>query len=266
MNQNSPIRAEMPQGSNKVLDRRNLENSYSSLIRLLTEGMSVLDVGCGSGSITADVAQRVGVNGRVVGIDFSEHLIELARKNYSSIANLSFEVANINDYKVDEPFDLVIAARTLQWVNNPAEVVGQMVDLVKEGGMISILDYNHTKIEWQPAIPSSMQAFYDAFLLWRKDAGYDNAIADNLKHIYESLGLKSIDVIEHSEVSLPEEASFKEEIRIWSIVAETRGKQVVRDGYISEELRLKAIEEYDQWIAEDAQLMKLYLLAIEGVK
>lgn len=262
MSQSHQTRAEMPKGANKVLDRRNIENSYSSLLGLLKDGLSVLDVGCGSGAITADVAQRTSE--KVVGIDLSEHLIELAKRNYGHLSNLSFEVVNISEYVSAEKFDLVIAARTLQWVNNPAEVVQKMVALLKSGGKISINDYNHTKIEWLPAPPKSMLDFYEAFLNWRKDAGFDNEIADNLTNIYKNLGLTSINVVPQHEVSTRGEEDFLAAIRIWSIVAETRGKQVVTDGYCSEELRLKAIEEYDAWIASEAQSMTLYLLAVEG--
>ena len=264
MSQTLQSRAEMPKGANKVLDRRNIENSYSSLLGLLTSEMSVLDVGCGSGAITADIAQRV--RGKVVGIDFSQHLIELAQKNYEHIPNLSFEVANINEYVSDESFDLVIAARTLQWVNNSAEVVSKMVGLLKKGGKISINDYNHTKIEWSPAPPKSMLAMYEAFLNWRSDAGFDNQIADNLPNIYKDLGLVDINIVAQHETGVRSEEDFEASTRIWSIVAETRGKQVVQDGYISEELRLQAIHEYDTWIKNEAQSMTLYLLAVEGTK
>ncbi|UTA68334.1 trans-aconitate 2-methyltransferase [Emticicia sp. 21SJ11W-3] len=266
MSQTSQTRAEMPQGANKVLDRRTVENSYSSLIPLLQEGLSVLDVGCGSGSITAGVARQVGPNGKVVGIDFSEHLINMATKNYAHLNNLSFEVSDINTYNPDHKFDLVIAARTLQWVSNPAEVVSNMVNLLKPGGRISILDYNHTRIEWTPQPPQSMLDFYEAFLNWRADAGYDNAIADNLPAIYKDLGLDSVTIVEQHEMSRVGEESFKGDAQIWSVVAETRGNQVVKDGFISEEVRLKAIQDYNTWIADKAQAMKLYLLAIEAVK
>lgn len=264
MQQSLQARAEMPNGSNKVLDRRNIENAYSSLLRLLEDGLSVLDVGCGSGAITADIALRIGEKGTATGIDFSQHLIEIAQHKYEHIPNLTFEVANINAYVSTENFDLVIAARTLQWVNNPAEIVEKMRDLLKKGGKISINDYNHTKIAWLPAPPKSMLAFYEAFLLWRHDAGFDNQIADNLPKIYKNLGLNSINIVEQHEVSLRGEPDFAETVRIWSLVAETRGKQMVQDGYISDELRLQAIEEYDTWLANDAQSMKLYLLAVEG--
>lgn len=262
MSQTLQARAEMPQGANKVLDRRNIENSYSSLLGLLKDGLSVLDVGCGSGAITADIAQRT--RGKVVGIDFSEHLIELAQKNYANLPNLSFEVANINDYVSSEKFDLVIAARTLQWVNNPAEVVQKMASLLKKGGKISINDYNHTKVEWLPAPPKSMLDFYAAFLGWRKDAGFDNEIAENLPNIYEHLGLTAINVVPQYETCVRNEEDFTAATRIWSIVAETRGKQIVKDGFCTEELRLQAIEEYDAWVINEAQSMTLYLLAVEG--
>lgn len=262
MNQTHQTRAEMPKGSNKVLDRRNIENAYSSLLGLLHDNISVLDVGCGSGAITADIAVRT--SGKVVGIDVSEHLIEIARTKYEYIPNLSFEVANINDYVSPEKFGLVIAARALQWVNNPAEVVQKMVDLNEIGGKISINDYNHTKIAWLPDPPQSMSAFYAAFLLWRADAGFDNEIADNLPKIYANMGLDFIKTIPQHEASLRGDADFEETARIWSLVAETRGKQVVADGYCTEELRLQAISEYDTWLANEAQSMTLYLLAVEG--
>lgn len=264
MNQILQARAEMPQGANKVLDRRNIENAYSSLLGLLTSELSVLDVGCGSGAITADIAQRV--KGKVVGIDFSQHLIQLAQKNYEHIPNLSFRFANFNDYVSDEPFDLVIAARTLQWVNNPSEVVSKMVSLLKTGGKISINEYNHAKIEWSPAPPKSMLDFYEAFLIWRKDAGFDNQIADSLSIIYNDLGLTDLNIVAQHETSIRGEEDFEATTRIWSIVAETRGKQVVQDGYCSEEIRLQAIQEYDAWIKNDAEIMRLYLLAVEGTK
>ena len=154
------------------------------------------------------------------------------RKNYEHIPNLSFKVANINDYVSDGTFDLVIAARTLQWVNNPAEVVSKMVGLLKTGGKTSINDYNHTKIEWSPAPPKSMLDFYEAFLNWRTDAGFDNQIADNLPNIYKDLGMTDINVVAQHETSVQGEEDFEATIRIWSIVAETRGKQVVQDGFL----------------------------------
>ena len=87
-----------------------------------------------------------------------------------------------------------------------------------------------------------------------------------MPNIYENLGLSNINIVSQHETSVKGEEDFEASTRIWSIVAETRGKQVVQDGYISEELRLQAIQEYDAWIRNEAQSMTLYLLAVEGTK
>lgn len=257
-------RAKMPQGTNTILDRRTLFNSNKNLIDIIKPGQTVLDVGCGSGSITKDIIELVGKNGKVIGIDTSEHLIELARKNYGNIANLHFEAADINDYTPSESFDVITSARVLQWLNNPKEILLKMVSILKKGGCISILDYNHEKIEWQPAIPESMSIFYAAFLKWRKDAGFDNTIGDNLPLLFESIGMINIITSDQSEISKKEDKEFYPEAGIWSKVAETRGLQMQNDGYIKEEQRLKAIEEYNNWVSEEGSYMKMYLKATTG--
>src|SRR3954469_25667974 len=163
-------RARMPKGTHAAMEDRTVFNANRNLLDIIKQGNHALDVGCGSGSITASLASLVGDTGRVTGIDTSEHLIQIARENYSSLGNVHFEIADILQYAPAEQFDVVSAARTLQWVANPKEILLRMVALVKPGGYISILDYNHEKIQWSPAVPERMNKFYEAFLQWRKDA------------------------------------------------------------------------------------------------
>lgn len=256
----------MPKGSQAVLDRRTVFNANRNLLDIIVAGNHVLDVGCGSGSITAGMQELAGSHGSATGIDPSEHLINLAVDHYKDFANLHFEVADVNSYAPERKFDVVSAARVLQWLANPEEVLGKMIALTADNGFVTILDYNHTKIEWTPAIPESMQLFYQAFLKWRADAGMDNEIADNLHGMFEKLGLKNIMVNDFSEHSNASNPDFEGDISIWKKVAETRGKQLVAENYISEELRLLAIDEYDQWIKSEATSMKMYLLAVTGQK
>ena len=60
------------QEATKIFDNRKLEVDYRTLMPLLKEGMIVLDVGCGTGAISKDIANIVGRTGRVVGIDNTE--------------------------------------------------------------------------------------------------------------------------------------------------------------------------------------------------
>lgn len=259
-------RAAMPKGTNAVLDRRTLSNSNNNLLDIVMPGDIVLDVGCGSGSITAGIADLVGTTGMVFGIDSSKHLIELARQKFDGKKNLTFYVADINNYQPELKFDVITSARVLQWVNNPVELVLRMAELLKEDGILTILDYNHEKIKWEPAPPHSMKLFYNAFLRWRADAGMDNQIADHLEVIFTNQGLKQLRVTSSLEIVSREDGDFLGSIDIWAKVAETRGLQLVQDGYITDEQRLTAITDYRSWAAKEAQSMTLYLMAVSGHK
>jgi ubiquinone/menaquinone biosynthesis C-methylase UbiE len=257
-------RAEMPAGANKILDRRTLENDNGNLLKYLKGDIDVLDVGCGSGSITAGIAKHLHPKGSVTGIDVSGHLIAAAQQQYEGIDNLGFEVADINGFSGGRRFDVITSARVLQWLPNAEETVQKMVALLKPGGWLSILDYNHTKIGWQPQPPQSMLVFYKAFLQWRSDAGFDNEVADNLEEYFVKAGLKNICVEARHEFTNRDDEEFESKMGIWLAVAETRGHQLVKDGYISEAERMATAEEYGEWVKEGAQTMKMYLLATGG--
>src|SRR4051812_19625123 len=101
-------RAKMPEGTNKVLDRRTLEADNKNLLKYLTADLHVLDVGCGSGAITAGIAAKVA---KVTGIDTSENLVTQAKEHYAEIPNLEFLVADINTFNPTERYDVITAAR-----------------------------------------------------------------------------------------------------------------------------------------------------------
>ena len=257
-------RAVMPEGRNSVLDRRTVVNSNANLLKVVRRGDRVLDVGCGSGTITRDIAALVGAQGVVVGIDTSQHLIDQANNDHANISNLSFQLADINNYSAAGLFDVVTSARVLQWLSNPEQVLIKMKALLKPGGLLTILDYNHEQVEFSPAIPLSMKVFYDAFLTWRSDAGMDNAIGDNLGKLFNSIGMKDITIEDYSEVAINHKETFAADLAIWTKVAEARGPQLVSDNYITEAQRLTAISDYGRWITEEAEYMKLCLKAVTG--
>ncbi|MFD1144867.1 class I SAM-dependent methyltransferase [Larkinella insperata] len=263
-NETANRRAAMPTVANPILERRTVENSNRNLLKHLQPGLAVLDVGCGSGAITRGIAERVGPQGRVLGIDPGETLIADAQRHTAEVPQLAFQQADLFNFETDERFDMVTCARVLQWLNRPEEALVRMKNLLKPGGILAVLDYNHERIEWSPEPPAAMQTFYAAFLKWRQDAGFNNAIADHLRDLFERNGLEEVTVETQFEISRKEDAGFSVASRIWAEVAEIRGPQLVRDGYISEEERLRAIEEYDQWIATTGESMQLYLLAVEG--
>jgi ubiquinone/menaquinone biosynthesis C-methylase UbiE len=243
--------------STRIFDDRNVANDYRTLVPILQPGLRVLDVGCGTGAISADIARYVGNSGFVVGIDRTEKFIQRGKESYEDVPNLKLIHADLFDYEPVEKFDLIVAARTLQWLSNPKEALKKMKVLLNADGRISILDYNHTALEWEPDPPASMKKLYQAFLQWRADAGMNNRIADDLAGYFPELGFHSIEVLEADEVYLRGQDNFTSKLKIWSKVAELT--QIVEEGYLEEEHRLTAIKEYNQWVGTNAtgMIMKL---------
>src|SRR5262249_21258942 len=88
---------------------RTVDNSAAYLAPRLTSGTHVIDLGCGPGTITADIGRRVAP-GRVLGIDASTTVIEEARRHAGSGPNVEFSVADLYALEIDDQtFDVVHA-------------------------------------------------------------------------------------------------------------------------------------------------------------
>lgn len=257
-------RADMPAGTSRILNVRSLVSAHRRLAELLAPGNTVLDVGCGTGAITRNIAEAVAPDGFVVGVDINPHLIEQARHAHQDIANLQFVVGDIYRLPFRRAFDIVTAARVLQWLAAPQRALQAMREATRSHGRVIVLDYNHEKVQWIPAPPASMQQFYTTFLNWRSEAGMDNAIADHLTPIFRDVGFADILATPQHEVSTRPDPGFATNVGIWAEVAATRGHQMVADGLLSETQRATAEAEYRAWIRTEAGAQTLYLIAVEG--
>ena len=246
------------------LGTRSLGNDHRRLAERLEPGMLVLDVGCGPGAITRGIAEAVGHEGSVIGIDAQESDIERAKASHADVSNLSFETEDIYTMEFRSKFDIVTASRVLQWLNDPRLALVQMADNLKSGGLLLVLDYNHEKIEWKPDPPQSMLHFYRTFLDWRAGLGLDNTTADRLAEIYSAQGLKEINVHPQHEATDRSQTDFQARLAVWLAVAEGWGKKMVLDGAIEESDRLLAITDYRRWMQRKAQSQKLYLQSVEA--
>ena len=257
-------RAKMPQGSAPILESRTLQKDYRTLVPVLKEGLNVLDIGCGTGSISKGIAEALGKSGSVTSLDSSEHLIERGKELYEDVTNLHLVCGDLFAFEPKTKFDLVVSARVLQWLSNPKEALLKIKSLLKPGGMVSILDYDHTALEWHPQPPKTMLSFYQAFLDWRSDAGMNNQIAEDLPDYLTETGFDQIEVMDANEAYLKGDPNFVFKLHIWTKVAETRGLKLVEDHYITETQRTQAIMDYEAWIPQ-AESMIMKLKEVRGV-
>ncbi len=87
----------------------------------LTGSESFLDVGCGDGKISQYIAEKFLPHGHLVGIDKNQPMIETARSNIKSDANVSYECSNILDYKTTNQYDVATSFWTLHWLADKQE-------------------------------------------------------------------------------------------------------------------------------------------------
>ena len=92
----------------------------------------ILDLGCGDGTLTAELAKRVPV-GFVLGIDASESMIATATKGHAR-ANLRFERQDINTMDFEPEFDLVFSNATLHWIKNHGTLLRKVFKSLKDQG------------------------------------------------------------------------------------------------------------------------------------
>jgi SAM-dependent methyltransferase len=134
---------------------RTAANSAAYLLPSLTSGSTLLDVGCGPGTITLDLAALVAP-GRVVGLDESAEVIaraEAARAG-RDISNVSFTAGNVYDLELaDGSFDVVHAHQVLQHLTDPVAALQQMRRVLRPGGLLAARDSDYGGFTWEPSIP-----------------------------------------------------------------------------------------------------------------
>ncbi len=112
------------------------ELAEKQLARLTLNGSEhILDVGCGDGKITAEIAARVP-KGSVLGVDPSSEMIAFATKHFGppNIKNLRFEVANVRKLTFQNQFDLVVSFNALHWVPEQPQALNSIRAALKPTG------------------------------------------------------------------------------------------------------------------------------------
>lgn len=97
----------------------------------------VLDLGCGDGKVTVEIADLV-TNGSVIGVDNSKRMIELAQEKYptNQNPNLSFQVMDARNLIFENCFDIVFSNAVLHWIENHQPVIEGLYKSLRAGGKI----------------------------------------------------------------------------------------------------------------------------------
>ena len=171
---------------------RTAENSAAHLLPELRAGLDLLDVGCGVGTITADLARLVAP-GRVVGVDTSEAALTVAAENAAAagvVITLERAEATALPFE-DASFDVVHAHQVLQHLTDPVAALREMRRVTRPGGVVAVRDADYAAMTWYPpseGLTEWLELYHEVAAAngvdadagrrlgaWAREAGFDRA-------------------------------------------------------------------------------------------
>ncbi|MBO3458027.1 class I SAM-dependent methyltransferase [Aetokthonos hydrillicola Thurmond2011] len=219
----------------------------------LSPGMSVLDIGCGSG-VTTECLAHAAAPGKVVGIDTSDVVLEQARQlqHKSSLQNLHFEKHDVYDLRFPpNSFDFVWSQLLFQHLQNPEQALRQISRVLKPGGIICIVDAGYPPAglvyPTSPIIESFLKRIYQLQMFY----GGDQYVSFKLGSYLVNTGYTDVNVRQLMNIERGEGIRYCADnyIPTASIMLKLEDKnlieQVVREYY-----RIAALPEafrYESW-------------------
>lgn len=169
----------------------------------ISKGNTVIDLGSGAGNDCFVARHETGVEGKVIGIDFTPIMIKKARENADKLGynNIEFREGDIDDMPVaDNIADVIVSNCVLNLVPNKEKVIGEIYRVLKSGGHFSISD-----IVLMGELPSALKE--DAEMYAGCVAGAIQR-TDYLNHIKEA-GFKNITIQKEKPIVIPDDILSK---------------------------------------------------------
>ena len=217
----------------------------------ITNGMHVLDVGCGIGVSTFPLLDIIGPKGKITGVDISLHLIAqaLKRAEYLQVPNASFSVCNAE--KLDFPdsiFDCVVSSFVINQVSDKSQALSEMIRVLKPGGYIGFTI---------PGLDHFKEFFNIAASILKEESFYrqKNKLqtgSDIYQALLRSLGIVDLQV--YSKIATVNISTTEE----YDVILKTRGPQNAVLSRLPENSRAatwqEILDEFNERLTKDQYL------------
>jgi len=175
--------------------RRTVEEAAAFILPDLAPGLQVLDVGCGPGSITRGLAERVAP-GRVVGVDLSRETLAAARQDAAArgLVNLQYEEASVYALPfADATFDVGYAHQVFQHLREPGRALAEVVRVLRPGGLVGVRDVDWGTVSYWPLDPWIDRFVETHMRTWYRNGG-EPRMGRQLRALFNGGGLADVQV------------------------------------------------------------------------
>jgi SAM-dependent methyltransferase len=177
----------------------------------VARGARVLDLGCGPGLVSFDLARIVGEEGEVLALDESPRWIAHVEREAASKGIRNLRAVRLRVEEAELPagrFDFVFARWVLSFVPDPAAVIRRVARALKPGGILAVEDYNHEGVSLFPESPGFRAVVRATRALYAK-AGGDAWVAARAPAIFRAAGLELHSIVPNVLCGGPESGPFR---------------------------------------------------------
>jgi SAM-dependent methyltransferase len=158
----------------------------------LGEGMTVLDVGCGVGAMTSQLAAQVGKHGRVLGIDGSHELLAVAQANHGVPGVIDFQWGDICALPLpDRSVDFVYARLLFQHLADPLLALAEVRRVLRPGGRVCIVDVAEGWFALDPE-PAAFRSLREYLRAVQADRGGNPKVGQELGSDLTQSGFRAV--------------------------------------------------------------------------
>ena len=202
-------------------------------------GSVCLDLGCGGGDVTYELARVAGPTGRVIGVDLDEIKLDIARQESQKmgLANITFEMRDITAWEPEESFDVIYARFLLTHLANPGNLVAAMRRYLRPNGVLIIEDIDFRGHFAEPECPA-LQRYIEFYTKSVQLRGADPNIGPRLPGLLRNAGLEDV------QMNLFHPATLQGGIKLLTCVTlENIAETIIADGLTTEHELKETIRE-----------------------